>query len=76
MSNDAWMKFAYTPLLGLHSSRSSHAAPAGSSHRSATPDAHWRALLETAGLEVVEIGHRPGTTFYLARKPGGGAPTP
>jgi SAM-dependent methyltransferase len=70
MSNDAWTKFAYTPLLGLHSSRASHGSGAGPAHAAMSPEIRWQALLEHAGFEVVEIGHRPGTLYLLARKPG------
>ena len=70
MATDAWTRFAYTPLLGLHSSRTSHGSGAGGAHAAMSPEIRWRALLEHSGFEVVEIGHRPGTLFLLARKPG------
>jgi SAM-dependent methyltransferase len=85
MHPDAWMMFAYSPLVGLHAARSSQATQAGSIHGTAaqshqteaggsqrTPgsEAMWRARIERAGLEVIEIGRRPATIFFLARKPG------
>ncbi len=54
INKDAWLKFAFGPLL-LHSGT-----------RSA---ARWTGLLEDAGFQVVEPGQRPGTLYLLARKP-------
>lgn len=74
MNRDAWAIFAYTPLYGLHSSGASLALHGGASHPPVSPDAHWRARLEHVGLEVLEVGRRPGTLYYLARKPVGPEP--
>lgn len=70
MVGDGWTKFAYTPLLGLHASGSSRASHGGGGHGSASSGPSWRGLLEHLGLEVVEVGRKPGTLFLLARKPG------
>jgi ubiquinone/menaquinone biosynthesis C-methylase UbiE len=53
---DAWLMFAYSPLVGLHAPR--------------TAEADWRTRLERAGLEVAEVGRMPGTLYFLARRPG------
>lgn len=54
ISKDVWLKFTFGPLL-LHSGT-----------RSA---AQWTTLLQNAGFQVVEQGTRPGTLYFLARKP-------
>jgi SAM-dependent methyltransferase len=73
---DAWTVFAVPPLA-FHSSRRSNAASVG--HGQAATEGHssevvWRHRLESAGFEVVEVGRRPGTLFFLARKPAPAAP--
>ena len=54
ITKDFWLKFTFGPLL-LHSGTRS---PAG-----------WTSLLQNAGFQVVEQGTRPGTLYFLARKP-------
>ena len=54
IAKDFWLKFTFGPLL-LHSGT-----------RSA---AQWTGLLQDAGLQTVEQGTRPGTLYFLARKP-------
>src|SRR5579863_4522817 len=54
ISKDIWLKFAFGPLL-LHSGT-----------RSAE---RWTSLLQDAGFQMVEQGTRPGTLYFLARKP-------
>ena len=54
ITKDLWLKFTFGPLL-LHSGT-----------RSA---AQWTSLLQGAGFQVVEQGTRPGTLYFLARKP-------
>jgi len=55
MYPDAWMRFAWGPLV-LHGTR-------GEPLR-----ARWTRSLEGAGLEVVEVGTRPITLYLLAGK--------
>jgi SAM-dependent methyltransferase len=52
---DGWVKLAY-PLPHGHGYFSG-----------APPEAHWRARLEQAGFDVVEIGSRPATLYLLAK---------
>ena len=54
IGKDFWLHFAFGPLL-LHSGTRSAAG--------------WTSLLQDAGLQVVEVGQRPGTLYLLARKP-------
>jgi ubiquinone/menaquinone biosynthesis C-methylase UbiE len=54
IAKDAWLKFAFGPLL-LHSGT-----------RSAQ---RWVSLLQEAGFQMVEQGNRPATLYFLARKP-------
>ena len=54
ISKDFWLKFTFGPLL-LHSGTRS---PEG-----------WVILLHDAGFQMVEQGPRPGTLYFLARKP-------
>jgi len=54
ITKDAWLKFAFGPLL-LHSG-------------TRTP-ARWTSLLQDAGFQMVDQGKRPGTLYFLARKP-------
>jgi ubiquinone/menaquinone biosynthesis C-methylase UbiE len=54
ITKDVWLKFTFGPLL-LHSGT-----------RSA---AQWTSLLQKAGFQLVEQGTRPGTLYFLARKP-------
>src|SRR5206468_7876061 len=53
ITKDAWLKFAFGPLL-LHSG-------------TRTP-ARWTSLLQDAGFQMVDQGKRPGTLYFLARK--------
>lgn len=53
VANDAWVKFAFGPLL---------------SHRGTRGDAWWRGRLQEAGFQVVEEGTRPMTLYLLARR--------
>lgn len=54
IAKDVWLGFAFGPLL-LHSGTASLA--------------RWTGLLQDAGFQVVEQGTRPGTLYFLARKP-------
>ena len=54
IAKDFWLKFSFGPLL-LHSGTRS--------------PARWTSLLQDAGFQVVEQGTRPGTLYFLARKP-------
>jgi len=54
INKDAWLKFTFGPLL-LHSG-------------TRTAD-RWLGLLQSAGFQMVEHGPRPGTLYFLARKP-------
>jgi ubiquinone/menaquinone biosynthesis C-methylase UbiE len=54
IAKDLWLHFTFGPLL-LHSGTRS--------------PARWTSLLQTAGLQMVEQGARPGTLYFLARKP-------
>jgi len=58
MEADAYVHFAF-PLLGAHGYFGPNNA-----------ESHWRSLVESAALEVVESGHVPGTAYVLARKKG------
>lgn len=51
---DAWARFASPHALGHH--------PRADPNR-------WRALLESAGFEIVEQGTQPAVLYFLARKP-------
>ncbi len=51
---DAWVRFASPHAMGHH--------PAADSNR-------WRALLASAGFELVEQGTQPGALYFLSRKP-------
>lgn len=52
---DTWAWFASPHALGHHPK--------------ADPD-RWRAMLETAGFDIVEQGTRPAVLYFVARKPG------
>lgn len=53
--NDAWVKFAFGPLL---------------SHGGTRPASWWTARIQEAGFEINETGTRPATLYLLAtRKP-------
>ena len=54
IAKDAWLKFAFGPLL-LHTGTRS--------------PAQWTSLFQDAGFHIVEQGTRPGTLYILARKP-------
>jgi|SRR5579864_139664 len=54
IAKDIWLKFAFGPLL-LHSGTRS-------------PE-RWTSLLQAAGFQMVEQGTRPGTLYFVARKP-------
>lgn len=54
IAKDAWLNYTFGPLLA-------HARM-----RSATT---WPQMMQEAGLETVEQGRRPGTLYYVARKP-------
>jgi len=54
ITKDAWLKFTFGPLL-LHSGTRS--------------PARWTSLLQDAGFQTVEQGTRPGTLYFLTRKP-------
>jgi SAM-dependent methyltransferase len=60
---DAWMAFV-NPLFGLHGLAGLHGG--GGSD----VDQAWTSRLATAGFELVERGHAPGTAYFLVRKPG------
>jgi SAM-dependent methyltransferase len=51
---DAWARFASPHALGHH--------PRADANR-------WRAMLASAGFEIVEQGTQPGALYFLARKP-------
>jgi SAM-dependent methyltransferase len=53
ISNDAWAKFAFGPLLA-------HGGTRGA--------AWWSARLQEAGFQVIEQGSRPVTLYLLARR--------
>ncbi len=55
INRDHWLVFVYGPLLHLHGFRDVRGA--------------WTARLAGAGLEILERGRRPGTAYFLARKP-------
>jgi SAM-dependent methyltransferase len=54
IANDAWIQFAFGPLLLHHSTRGLE---------------WWASRLQEAGLQVLEQGSRPATIYLLARKP-------
>lgn len=54
ITKDAWLRFSFGPLLLHHGTRS---------------PARWTGLLQDAGFQIVEQGTRPGTLYFLARKP-------
>ena len=54
IAKDAWLKFAFGPML-LHTGTRS--------------PARWTSLMQDAGFQMVEQGTRPGTLYFLARKP-------
>lgn len=54
LAKDFWLKFAFGPLL-LHSGTRSQAG--------------WTSRLQEAGFQMVEQGTRPGTLYFLVRKP-------
>ena len=54
IAKDSWLKFSFGPLL-LHTGTRS-------------PE-RWTSLLQDAGFQMVEQGTRPGTLYFLARKP-------
>jgi hypothetical protein len=54
IAKDLWLKLTWGPLL-------MHARLPG-------PDL-WAGLLRDAGFQVIESGTRPGTLYFLARKP-------
>jgi ubiquinone/menaquinone biosynthesis C-methylase UbiE len=54
IAKDVWLGIAFGPML-LHGGTRS-------------PD-RWVSLLQDAGFQVVEQGARPGTLYFLARKP-------
>jgi SAM-dependent methyltransferase len=54
ITKDFWLQFTFGPLL-LHSGMRG-------------PE-RWASLLQDAGFQMVEQGTRPGTLYFLARKP-------
>jgi hypothetical protein len=54
ITKDFWLNFTFGPLL-LHSGLRSQA--------------RWTSLLQDAGFQIVEQGTRPGTLYFLTRKP-------
>lgn len=54
ITKDSWLKFTFGPLL-LHSGTRG--------------DQWWTSRLKEAGFQVLERGTRPGTLYFLARRP-------
>lgn len=58
VANDVWMKIAFGPIL---------------SHGGTRGPTWWREQAVAARFEVVEEGSRPGTMFFLLRRPPAGS---
>ena len=56
INGDYWLSFVYGPLAHLHGFR--------------YVDDAWAARLSRAGFDLVERGRRPGTAYFLVRRPG------
>lgn len=54
VANDVWMKVAFGPIL---------------SHGGTRGPTWWHEQAVAAGFEVIEEGSRPGTMFFLLRRP-------
>jgi len=54
IAKDFWLNFAFGPLF---------------LHMGARTPERWTSLLQDAGFQVMEQGRRPGTLYFLARKP-------
>lgn len=54
IAKDFWLSFAFGPLF---------------LHMGARTPERWTSLLQDAGFQVREQGRRPGTLYFLARKP-------
>jgi len=54
IAKDTWLQFAFGPLLVHSGTRTA---------------ARWTSLLQDVGFQMIEQGNRPGTLYFLARKP-------
>jgi ubiquinone/menaquinone biosynthesis C-methylase UbiE len=54
LTKDLWLNFAFGPLLLHNGTRSA---------------VRWVSFLQDVGFQIVEQGTRPGTFYFLTRKP-------